>query len=103
MISGPNIRSLSYLKMFPIDKLKIDKSFLADMPQDTSSADIVRAIIAMGRSMKLKVIAEGVETRAQVEFLRENGCHYIQGFYFSNPVPADELWSIGNKPLMDKY
>jgi len=87
---GTGYSSLSYLKRFPIDTLKIDKSFVNDITTDPSDKAIVAAISAMAQQLKLEVIAEGVETEAQLAFLRELRCHYVQGYYFSKPLPADE-------------
>jgi EAL domain-containing protein (putative c-di-GMP-specific phosphodiesterase class I) len=91
---GTKYSSFSYLKILPIDKLKIDKSFIEDISEDSKSSDIVKAIIAMGKSLKLTVITEGVETQEQIDFLKKNGCNYIQGFYYSNPVPASQIQSL---------
>ncbi|MCF6309422.1 MAG: EAL domain-containing protein [Sulfurimonas sp.] len=88
---GTGYSSLSYLKKFPINKLKIDKSFIDDIPNDEDSKAIVRAIIAMANSLKLDVIAEGVEEEIQRDFLLENGCHKIQGYYYAKPLPAKEM------------
>jgi diguanylate cyclase (GGDEF)-like protein/PAS domain S-box-containing protein len=83
---GTGYSSLAYLKRFPIDCIKIDRSFIRDLPQDRDDASITRGIIAMAHNMKLEVVAEGVETVAQLEFLRAHGCDEIQGFLFSEPL-----------------
>ncbi|MDD5581446.1 MAG: EAL domain-containing protein [Methylobacter sp.] len=88
---GTGYSSLSYLKRFPIDRLKIDKSFVNDITTDPSDKAIIAAITVMAQQLKLEVIAEGVETLAQLEFLRELHCNYVQGYYFSKPLPADEV------------
>jgi diguanylate cyclase (GGDEF)-like protein len=87
---GTGYSSLAHLKRFPIDTLKIDRSFISDLPGDAGNMAITDAIIAMARTLHLTVIAEGVETRPQFELLRRLGCDEVQGYYFSAPVPKDE-------------
>jgi diguanylate cyclase (GGDEF)-like protein len=88
---GTGYSSLSQLKYFPFDKLKIDKSFICDGSSDSDNTAIMLSIIAIAKNMNLMVIAEGVETRHQFEYLRKNGCDQIQGDYFSRPLAAEEL------------
>ncbi|MEF1210761.1 EAL domain-containing protein, partial [Vibrio alginolyticus] len=89
---GTGYSSLSYLKGLPINKLKIDRSFVSDVPSNSDSNAIVNAIIAMGKTLSLKVVAEGIETREQADYLFEKGCIYGQGYLFSQPVSAEKLF-----------
>ncbi len=88
---GTGYSSLSYLKRFPLTTLKIDQSFVRDIEHDQDDQEITRAIVAMGQSLGLATLAEGVENKQQLEILRGYGCDYIQGYYFSKPLPAKEM------------
>jgi EAL domain-containing protein (putative c-di-GMP-specific phosphodiesterase class I) len=87
---GTGYSSLSYLRQFPVDKLKIDRSFVRDVALGRGDAAITTAIISMAKSLHLKVIAEGVENASQLRFLQEHQCDEIQGYYLSKPIGADE-------------
>jgi diguanylate cyclase (GGDEF)-like protein/PAS domain S-box-containing protein len=88
---GTGYSSLAYLKKLPIDKLKIDQTFIKDLPDDDEDVAITKAVIALAKSLKLNIIAEGVEKKEQRDFIVENGCQNIQGYFYSRPVPADEM------------
>jgi diguanylate cyclase (GGDEF)-like protein len=91
---GTGQSSLSHLRMNPIDIVKIDRSFVRDIPEDKNDMELVDAIIAMAHKLHMKVVAEGVETREQEEFLRWHGCDAIQGYYYSDPVAGSEIMSM---------
>jgi diguanylate cyclase (GGDEF)-like protein len=91
---GTGYSSMSYLRRFPIDKLKIDRVFINEIASRPEDASIVRAIVSLAHSLRLKVVAEGVETPAQLDFLKNVGCDEYQGFHFSRPVPAIEFERI---------
>jgi diguanylate cyclase (GGDEF)-like protein len=91
---GTGYSSLAYLKHFPIESLKIDRSFVADLGRDSNDAAICAAIIAMGRQLGLKIVAEGVETREQLEFLTTHGCTLAQGFFIARPVEAPGMEAL---------
>jgi EAL domain-containing protein (putative c-di-GMP-specific phosphodiesterase class I) len=88
---GVGYSSLTHLKRFPIDTLKVDRSFINDLPQNPEDKAICQAIIAMGKSLNLTVVAEGVETLEQQTFLHDNACDEMQGFFFSKPIPSDQF------------
>jgi len=88
---GTGYSSLTYLKRFAVDKLKVDQSFVRNMTVDPDDAAIVHSVIQLGHSLKLKIVAEGVETGEQAEYLRHEGCDQVQGYLYSHPVPANEI------------
>jgi EAL domain-containing protein (putative c-di-GMP-specific phosphodiesterase class I) len=88
---GTGYSSLSYLKRLPLDVLKIDRSFVNDISEDSDAAAIARSIIRLGHDLRMQVLAEGVETAEQLAFLLEHGCDSIQGYYFSRPVPGETV------------
>ena len=88
---GTGYSSLAQLKRFPIHTLKVDRSFIRDIPGSAEDKAITQAIIAMGKTLNLTVVAEGVETQEQQAFLQEQGCDQMQGYYFSKPIAADQF------------
>jgi len=97
---GTGYSSLSYLRRFPVDILKIDQSFVRDLNLSSGNDILIKAIISMGQSLNLKIIAEGVETQEQLDFLRAHSCDYVQGYYFSKPVSAKEIAVLMDKTLI---
>jgi diguanylate cyclase len=93
---GTGYSSLNNLKHFPIDTLKVDRSFVRDTPGDKDDSAIVTAIVAMAKSLQLEVVAEGVESKEQLEFLRRLGCEIVQGFYYSEPLPFEDFRKLLN-------
>ena len=89
---GTGYSSLSYLSTLPLNKLKIDQAFVRDIGGDKNDRVIVETIISMAQHLDMEVIAEGVEEKEQLDYLREHGCHQYQGYYFGKPVPADEFF-----------
>lgn len=91
---GTGYSSLSYLQRFPLDAVKIDISFIRNVVTNPNDAMLVNAIISMANNLKLKTIAERVEDKSQLEFLKEKGCNMVQGYFFSPPVPAREVANL---------
>lgn len=100
---GVGYSSLAYLKRLPIDEVKIDRSFVRDLPQDREDAVIARTIAAIAGQMRLDLIAEGVETEAQLEFLCGLGCQRFQGYYFGRPLPAAEFETRHRQPRHGRH
>jgi EAL domain-containing protein (putative c-di-GMP-specific phosphodiesterase class I) len=88
---GTGFSSMSYLLRFSVNRLKIDRCFIQDSPTDSNSATVTSAIIALAHQLKVSVVAEGVETQAQMDFLRKAGCDDVQGFHLCRPVSADRI------------
>jgi len=100
---GTGYSSLAYLKRFPVGKLKIDRSFVSDLDVDADDRAIASTIVSMGRNLRLTVLAEGVETQAQLDLLRNMGCDMAQGFLFSRAIPADKMARLlGEQPFLNK-
>ncbi len=94
---GTGYSSLSYLRRFPLDELKVDRAFIKDLPADKDGIAIVSAVVAMAHALSLKVVAEGVETEEQLEFLKTRQCNQYQGFYFSRPLPENDFVALVDK------
>jgi len=88
---GTGYSSLSYLKQFPIDRLKLDQSFVRGLPSNADDIAIASAVLGMAKALNLKVIAEGVENKEQMDFLFSRQCDEVQGYYFTKPLPAEEF------------
>jgi EAL domain-containing protein (putative c-di-GMP-specific phosphodiesterase class I) len=96
---GTGYASLTHLKQFPVDEIKIDRSFIRDLERDANDAAIVTAVLQLGRSLGLDVTAEGVETLEQATFLGREGCTNVQGYLYGKPMPADRVpWFLRNRP-----
>jgi EAL domain-containing protein (putative c-di-GMP-specific phosphodiesterase class I) len=95
---GTGYSSLSYLHKFPLDGLKIDRSFIIGITTDSENEEIVKTIIALARSLRINVTAEGIETLEQLQLMKAMGCEYGQGYYFSKPVAADQIKDLLSKP-----
>jgi len=91
---GTGYSSLGYLKKFPVDELKIDKSFLDDFPDSNDDVSIIKSILSLASNLNLRVTAEGVETKIQADVLKTLNCDEIQGFYFSRPLPSKDFYSL---------
>jgi EAL domain-containing protein (putative c-di-GMP-specific phosphodiesterase class I) len=100
---GTGYSSLAQLKRLPIDTLKVDRSFVQGLPGDARDSAIIEAIVALGRTLQLAVVAEGVETVAQREFLRACGCTQMQGYHFSRPLPAQEFAALARRHLAHRH
>lgn len=103
---GIGYSSLGYLLRFPVTKIKIDRSFIVDLPGDMNSATIVHALVALGRALGLKIVAEGVETEAQRQFLRVAGCHLLQGYLFGKALPSRDVSALldaASAPIAERY
>ena len=96
---GTGFSALSYLKKYPLNKVKIDRSFVNDLPGDHGDVVLVKAIIGMAHGLGLKVVAEGVETREQWDFLKQINCDMAQGYYFGRPMTAEDM----EKRLLGEY
>jgi EAL domain-containing protein (putative c-di-GMP-specific phosphodiesterase class I) len=96
---GTGYSSLAQIKHFPIDTLKVDRSFIHNIPQDAEDRAITEAIITMGKTLSLTVVAEGVETEDQLDFLREHSCDEMQGYYFSKPIVPEQFADLLRKHI----
>ncbi len=99
---GTGYSSLGYLSRYPVDKIKIDRSFVSNLGVDPEAEAVIRAIVKLSKALNLNIVAEGVETRAQKNILRQAGCNIIQGFLYSRPVPQADIDTImrGDRKLI---
>jgi EAL domain-containing protein (putative c-di-GMP-specific phosphodiesterase class I) len=95
---GTGYSSLSYLQSFPFDKIKIDQAFVAKLDQNPQSAAIIRAVIGLGHGLALPIVAEGVETRAQLDFLAQESCDEVQGYFVGRPGPIADFAEMVGQP-----
>ena len=98
---GTGFSSFTYLRRFPVDTLKVDKSFIHEITEDSDGTTIVNAMINIGKSLKQRVVAEGVETRSQLDFLQRHGCNEGQGYYFSHPITAEQVEKLFNTEVQE--
>lgn len=98
---GTGYSTLNYLQKLPVDIVKIDQQFIKDIPNSSEDMTLVKAVIAMAHSMGLDVVAEGVETEAQADFLRKHSCEELQGYFFSRPLPAGEFEALLTEMIDD--
>ena len=96
---GTGYSSLSYLQSFPFDKIKIDQAFISNLERNQQSATIVRAVIGLARGLKLPVVAEGVETQEQLDFLTKENCDEIQGYLIGRPLPIEDYANLTGQPV----
>jgi EAL domain-containing protein (putative c-di-GMP-specific phosphodiesterase class I) len=95
---GTGYSSLSYLRRLPVDRIKIDQSFVADVPSSEDASVVVATIVKLAHNLRLQVVAEGVETRAQADFVRETGCNFAQGYHYGAAMNATELPGLLQQP-----
>ena len=98
---GTGFSSFTYLRRFPVDTLKVDKSFIHEITEDSDGTTIVNAMINIGKSLRQRVVAEGVETRSQLDFLQRHGCNEGQGYYFSHPITAEQVEKLFNTEVQE--
>jgi len=96
---GTGYSSLAYLRRLPLDEIKIDRSFVRDITTDPGDANLIETIITMAKHLDLEVVAEGIETKEQLDFLREKGCRFFQGFYFSRPQSVEGFTELISKGI----